>query len=207
MLTATTTDRKDEIAEKATDIFLSRGVKSPTMDDIASAMRISKKTLYKHFRDKTDLITYALIRIIDAEKQAVQSIFHSHTNAIEAMLKFSQHVTALFGNIKTEIKAELKAHYPSAYALLEDFEYDFMASVIENNIRHGMDEGLYRKNLNPYLIARFFTSKIHYCTDPRLNIANHFTLGQIHSELMRYHLLGIVSQQGLQSMEKRIELQ
>ena len=37
-------------------LFKKYGVKSVTMDDIASEFGISKKTLYQHFENKTDVV-------------------------------------------------------------------------------------------------------------------------------------------------------
>ena len=39
---------KDQILIKATDMFLTLGFKSVTMDEIATEMGISKKTIYKY---------------------------------------------------------------------------------------------------------------------------------------------------------------
>ena len=47
---------KENILRKATDLFLTLGFKSVTMDDLANEMGISKKTIYSHFENKTQLI-------------------------------------------------------------------------------------------------------------------------------------------------------
>ena len=39
---------KEKIVEKSTELFLNLGFKSVTMDEIASALGVSKKTLYKY---------------------------------------------------------------------------------------------------------------------------------------------------------------
>ena len=45
---------KDLILEKTRELFLTIGFKSVTMDHIANAMGISKKTIYNFFENKTD---------------------------------------------------------------------------------------------------------------------------------------------------------
>jgi AcrR family transcriptional regulator len=45
-----------KILNTANELFLSLGFKSVTMDDIAHEMGISKKTIYTHFSNKTDLV-------------------------------------------------------------------------------------------------------------------------------------------------------
>ena len=47
---------KDKIINKATDLFLSLGFKSVTMDDIANDLGMSKKTIYTYFENKTCLV-------------------------------------------------------------------------------------------------------------------------------------------------------
>ena len=47
---------KEKIIQKSADLFLSYGFKSVTMDDIANALGISKKTIYQHFDNKTKLV-------------------------------------------------------------------------------------------------------------------------------------------------------
>ena len=47
---------KEKIIQKSTELFLTLGFKSVTMDDIASEMGISKKTIYVHFKNKTKLV-------------------------------------------------------------------------------------------------------------------------------------------------------
>ena len=45
---------REKIIHKAADMFITLGFKSVTMDDIAATMGISKKTIYAHFKNKTE---------------------------------------------------------------------------------------------------------------------------------------------------------
>ena len=47
---------REKIIHKASDLFLSYGFKSVTMDDLANALGISKKTIYQNFDNKTKLV-------------------------------------------------------------------------------------------------------------------------------------------------------
>ena len=47
---------KENIITKASELFLTLGFKSVTMDDIANEMGISKKTIYKYFNNKEILV-------------------------------------------------------------------------------------------------------------------------------------------------------
>ena len=46
----------DKIIETSTKLFLDRGIKAVSMDDVAQALGISKRTLYEHFSSKDELL-------------------------------------------------------------------------------------------------------------------------------------------------------
>ena len=48
---------KQELIIKIADVFMRFGVRSVNMDDIARNLSVSKKTLYKYFKDKNDVVT------------------------------------------------------------------------------------------------------------------------------------------------------
>ena len=47
---------KDRIIAESTDLFVRYGVKSVRMDDIASRLGVSKRTIYELFGDRESLI-------------------------------------------------------------------------------------------------------------------------------------------------------
>lgn len=52
---------KRRVIENACRLFLKRGCKAVTMDDIASDNGISKRTLYEMFKDKSDLLAQCMM--------------------------------------------------------------------------------------------------------------------------------------------------
>lgn len=57
--------REDAILDATTRILVSRGFDLMTMDEIAAEVGISKPSLYKHFKSKEDLVTEAMVRLLD----------------------------------------------------------------------------------------------------------------------------------------------
>ena len=51
---------ENQIITNATELFLSKGFKSVTMDDLASSMGMSKKTIYTYFKTKNILVNEVL---------------------------------------------------------------------------------------------------------------------------------------------------
>ncbi len=74
---------KETILNKAVDLFLRYGFKSVTMDDIANDLAISKKTIYKYFRHKIDLIDASTILVHKKVDTMIDDIVRENFNAIE----------------------------------------------------------------------------------------------------------------------------
>ena len=53
---------RERIITAATEAFTSIGIKSITMDDIAAALGISKRTLYEVFSDKESLLKECILK-------------------------------------------------------------------------------------------------------------------------------------------------
>jgi len=53
--------RREHILQVAQEVFLASGYADTTIDNIAAAAKVSKQTLYHHFRDKADLFEAVIV--------------------------------------------------------------------------------------------------------------------------------------------------
>lgn len=66
--------REDSILDATTRILAGKGFDLMTMDDVAAEVGISKPSLYKHFKSKDDLVTEAMIRLLDGAQQFLDAL-------------------------------------------------------------------------------------------------------------------------------------
>jgi len=66
--------RENAILDAATAVLSQKGYDLMTMDDVAGAVGISKPSLYKHFKSKEELVSEALIRLLDGAIDYVAAI-------------------------------------------------------------------------------------------------------------------------------------
>lgn len=57
--------REDAILDATTRLLAAKGFDLITMDEVAEAVGLSKPSLYKHFKSKEELVTEAMIRLLD----------------------------------------------------------------------------------------------------------------------------------------------
>ena len=66
---------KDEIMGKALELFLERSYHGTSTDQICNSLRISKPTLYWHFKNKETLLVELMNMMISREKKLVNKKF------------------------------------------------------------------------------------------------------------------------------------
>ena len=79
-----------EIVTSASYLFLQFGYKAVTMDDIAEHMRISKKTIYHYFDDKTSLVRSSVLHVFEEVKDKIVAIQSSIDNPIESLYEIQK---------------------------------------------------------------------------------------------------------------------
>ena len=154
---------KEKIIAKATEMFLKLGFKSVTMDDIACEMCISKKTIYKFFMNKELLIEEGTEKVQTEIKRKIVEIQSKEHNAIEENFVIKHMLTDIFKKSNTSPMYQLQKYYPNIYKNLVENEFLIFKDCVGANIRKGINEGLYRKDINEKVILKFyFVLQIHY---------------------------------------------
>ena len=149
---------REEILHKATDLFLNLGFKSVTMDDLAHEMGISKKTIYSHFENKTKLVEEATMNLFWTISNGIDTIIALKKNPIEELYEIKKFVMIRLKDEKASTLYQLRKYYPRLFESLKKKEIEVMQDCLVDNIRRGMEIGIYRENLNVQFVARIYFS-------------------------------------------------
>lgn len=198
-------EKENELFAKIIALFMRYGVKSMTMDDVSRHLAISKKTLYQYVSDKNDLVLKSMSRIIEHEKALAQHLCDTHENAIDMLFALSKDIASKYNQMHPSINYDLQKYHPDAWNMFHEFQTKFVTDCIQQNIERGIKQGLYRDNLDPFLIAHFYSSKLHMCSDGDLFPPERYSFSKIHLEMMRYHIRGIANEKGLEYLKKKVK--
>ena len=180
------------------------GIKSVSMDDIARELGISKKTIYKHFKDKKELISNVIKFDIDQEKCLCEDCYNSTENAVQQMIDISRHISHSHKDVNPTVIYDLQKYYPEEWAIMENFRNDFVRSAILKNIEKGRLEGLYRTDIEPDIIALIYITLISGMMLQLTKSDNDYNFVTLHRQMVSYHLSGICNQNGREYLEQHI---
>ncbi|MCJ2015924.1 TetR/AcrR family transcriptional regulator [Methylobacterium sp. E-065] len=133
------------ILDAATQVFLSESFDAVSIDDIASAACISKKTFYTRFASKGDLFEAFAVRFIEERIQPVEQIDLEKMSTAEALHDIAAgilrtvlcpDVVALQRNVMAEA-----IRFPELARSLEDFGQSRIAAIVERCLEEGVRRG------------------------------------------------------------------
>ncbi|CAN0603003.1 unnamed protein product, partial [Ectocarpus sp. 12 AP-2014] len=147
---------KDKILERATDMFLNFGFKSVTMDDLAHQMGISKKTIYAHYPNKTQLVEKSTMNLFWHISNGIDDICALKKNPIEEIYDIKRFVMHHLKNEASSPEYQLQKYYPSVHKELKQNQFKMMQSCIMDNVKRGMGLEKKKKNIEPEFVVRIY---------------------------------------------------
>lgn len=190
-----------EIIEGAKKLYMRYGIKSVTMDDVARELGISKKTLYQHVENKSDLVSKIIQDHISSEKSCMSEFENDASDPVEHMLMIARYVLQVLREVRPAAMYDLQKYYRDAWKLMDKFHQEHVYKTIKANLESGIELGLYRSDLDPDIIAKIYVGKTMVITDEELFPAIDYDRDTLFSEYITYHLRGILSTKGLQKLE------
>ncbi len=192
-----------EITIAAAELFLKYGIKSITMDELSRQLGISKKTIYRYFKDKNELVEKTLFGFISQKQATIDEIIYKDKNAVEGLFSLYNYANNIIREYNPAMEFDLQKYFPKIYRSIREMHRTQIYDAILENLVKGKKEGLYRKDIDVSIIAKLFVMRVE-------NIMHHdmVTTEELHSkkffkEVFKYHLYGVLSAEGLEIVKSK----
>ncbi len=197
--------KKKEILEQALKLFMRLGVKSMTMDDVATHLRVSKKTLYEHFTDKNDLVEQVVASVCKHHRTNIDAICARGLNAIDENHEITKFIVSQIGGVHPSVQFDLQKYHPKAWEILDHSEQNDIHRCVTSNLKKGLKDGLYRDDLDVEVITRLYIARMDVTWDGRVFPPEQFNISEVLWKHFEYHIRGIASKKGLDYIEKKVK--
>jgi AcrR family transcriptional regulator len=195
---------RDKIIHKSAELFLTFGFKSVTMDDIANEMGISKKTIYVHFTNKTKLVEAVTFELFETICDGIDGICDASINPIEELYDIKMFVMHHLKNEKSSPQYQLKKYYPQIHKVLTQKQFEKMHASVKESLQKGVETKLFRSNINVDFISRMYFNGMTGIKDDSIFPKEIYTMNYLMESYLEYHLRAIVTDSGLQILNKFI---
>ncbi len=194
------------IKEKAHGLFMQYGLRSVSMDDIATALGMSKKTIYQFFADKDSLVDEVLAAVFENDMICCESDRAKSENAIHEIFLAIDFIVEMFKNMNPSVLYDLQKFHPTTFLRFIEHKDTFLYGIISNNIIRGIQEELYRQDLNVAVIARFRVESMMLPFQPAFKAKLKENIADIEEEITLHFLFGLVTAKGYKIALKYQEL-
>ena len=198
-------DQFNRIIESALNLFMREGVKTVNMDDIASFMGISKKTLYQYVNNKADLVEKAFrlhqYRILGM----ISNIQEKNENAIDELFEIDEKLCLMLKNRPPRLINNLKKYYPNVWEILDEIKKKHLFTCITENMDRGKEQGLYRNEANSNIIAKLIMNTVDALVDDATFPLTQYDFKSLLEENRVYHIRGIATDKGIKYLEQKLK--
>ena len=195
---------KDKILEKSKELFLNLGFKSVTMDEIALSLGVSKKTIYKYFKNKTELVDAVTNYMFATICCSIDEVCEKKMNPIQELFYIKKVVLEYLNDEKSSPFYQLQKYYPKIYTSLKHKQFGVMKDTIQENLERGIQSGLFRNNIDKDFISRIYFNGMVGIKDQELFPLKKYSMNTLIDYYLEYHLRGISTSKGIQQLENQL---
>ncbi|MEM0993512.1 MAG: TetR/AcrR family transcriptional regulator [Bacteroidota bacterium] len=189
---------KEQITEQAGKLFMRYGIRSVSMDDIASKLGMSKKTIYQYFENKSDLIQQVTLSHIQQDLAVFNSIRDSADNAVEELMNFAQYLMETIRQVSPTAMYDLQKYYRESFCKVQEVHRQYVYSTIKENIERGQQQDIYRAEINADIAARMYVAASHAVMDEDVFPMENYKKEEIIKEFIHQFVHGWASDKGLE---------
>ena len=134
---------REQILRNTSALFLERGCKSLTMDDVASANGMSKRTLYEMFHDKAGLLRKCILLMHKDNMTRSEEELAKSGNVLEWFMRSLENKDEKRMSFYYDFFMEVKRYYPEVFMNVVQDVNRWHCELLERVIRQGQKEGLF----------------------------------------------------------------
>ena len=196
---------EDKIIDKAADLFLTLGVKSVTMDEIAGELGMSKKTIYAHFATKTKLVEATALFVFEKISVGIEAISQEEKDPIEELFEIKDFALKHLKDEKSSPQYQLQKYYPRIFAALKVKQQKLIENQIRKNLERGISEGIYRQDIQIIFTSRMYFVGMIGIKDREVFPEKDFPMNELINQHLEYHVRAIATAKGLSILNNLLE--
>lgn len=195
-------DIKERITHQASELFFRNGIRSVTMNDVADALGISKRTLYEHFSNKEELLVHCIQQRQQNNIKKMEEIAQQASNPVEVIHRHFRHNVILIRDTHPNFARDLEKLHP---AIWNDVIVDMIKRRDEKTlllIHDGMKQGYFRNDTDPEIATKLLFAHVDLLNDTNVFPLDRFSRTDLFRHIVIGFLRSLATEKGLKEIDK-----
>lgn len=168
-----------------------RGFYGAAVDELARRNNMSKRTIYRYFNSKEELIEAVMRRYMEETEKMVDYCLSTNDNPIIKMTNLVKLLSERLRKLNPRIMNDLQKHYPQIWEKLEQFRANKIRNI-NTVLLEGVKEG-YFKEINPVIVTNSLLAAVRAVVNPTFVLENNLTMNEALEDVFKTFLYGIVA--------------
>ncbi len=181
---------KRRILEVAHTLFIARGYRHVTMQQIAEELAMSKKTIYLYFRSKEDIAEAVIENTMQSISNYVNTAAASDANPLLVLQDTLLQIKEATLQLSPIFLSDIQKTVPHLWDYIVRVRSENVKFVIQL-LKHAQEQSLLRSSLNPQLVAVVFMESVQAIIRPEVWSKHGVTLDALWDTLFSVFLDGI----------------
>lgn len=196
------THLKEELVAAISELFLTFGLRSTSMDDISTRLKISKKTLYQIFENKDDVVEQVVFYRLEKRREENTPDELSRMTPVQFLYNIKKHILT---DLNTQLPAnyfDIKKYHPEVFGRILAEEAKFMEALMDVMLRRGVAEGFLREDTDMKLQTYLLTKQFSFFKEQELAKEVEYPMAELVSVIIDNFILSIATDQGRKELKK-----
>jgi len=168
-------DEKIKILKFSQQKFFSEGFYKITLDEITKDLHISKKTIYKHFDSKEQLLREATFNYITEAGEKITEIVESETTALQKFVLLIETLASVLSKFQSKWISDMQHYAKDLWDEVDKFRTQKLSANLSKLIEQGVAEGIFKRRSVP-IVLQIFISSIRGVINPEFIMNNNFAI-------------------------------
>ena len=163
---STDTEIRERIISFAREHFMREGFSKVTLDEIAAELGMSKKTLYKYFENKEDLLRAGIHENLRTIARGVESIASSDKPFAEKLARIMMLIGKQMSRLSRPAMSDMQKFAPELWKEIETFRREQIFSKIGSMITQARDEKVFQPDADEKILVLMIMNCVQGIMNP-----------------------------------------
>jgi len=193
---------KNIILKEGDNLILEEGIKSFTVESLASKLSMSKKTIYQYFPTKEVLLKKIITFKLKSMSKKFDNVFKSEPNdPVVQFIKVRDLHIKFSSKLDSSRLIFLKTRYPDIWGIIEKYISERI-ETFTNIFLLAQKKGYLKDTIDPTIAAKLFENILSTCARPEFVLKNDFSLKDIIFHLEEILGFGFFKKNALKELQK-----
>ncbi len=194
-------DERTKILIHTQSRYLKEGFYKISMDNLAIDLRKSKKTIYKYFPTKENLVEEVVRFTMNIVSEKIDAIISSDSDVINKITGITETLGFFITQFSEKWLSDIKIHMPAIWEKIDNFRTKKIYTVFSKIIEQGKKEDIFLDKPNEIVIT-IFVASLRAIVNPEFLYHNKFSYKEAMYIAFEILFNGILTDKGKKLLKK-----